>query len=283
MSKLRLSATILPMNSGAAVQMEELPPLHAVTLGSTGPTIVMLHGWGRSLEALRPLGEILSKDYKVILIDLPGFGRSPLPRGASNEGGGWGTLEYSERVKRYLDEAGIRDCILLGHSFGGRICVQLASRYPKLPTGLVLIGSHGLKRSRPLRDEVRVRAIKALTSTAKAIDGITGSRIFAHYLAPKFGSRDYKAAGDLRKTLVKTVTEDLTPQVPNIIAPTLLLWGADDKETPLDLAQSFNRLIAGSTLRVFPNKGHEPFADVGSHLLAHYILDFFTSRGARDR
>ena len=281
MSKLRLSATIHCMISGAAVQIEELPPLHAVTLGSTGSTIVMLHGWGRSLEALRPLGELLAKDYRVVLIDLPGFGRSPTPHGASNEGGGWGTLEYSDRVKSYLDQSGICECILLGHSFGGRICVQLASRYPQLATGLVLIGSHGLKRTRPLRDEVRVRLIKALTSTAKAIDGITGSRIFAHYLAPKFGSRDYKAAGDLRKTLVKTVTEDLSSQVPNITAPTLLLWGAEDKETPLDLARSFNRLIAGSTLHVFPNKGHEPFADVGSHLLANYILDFFASRGAR--
>lgn len=182
------------MNSGAAVLRDELPPIHTETLGSTGPTIVMLHGWGRSLEAFRPLGELLSTDFKVVLVDLPGFGRSPLPQGASNEGGGWGTLEYSDRVKEHLDQAGIRECILVGHSFGGRISVQLASRFPGLATAVVLIGSHGLKRTRPLSQEIRVRLIKTLTSTAKAIDGVTGSRIFAHYLAPKFGSRDYKAA-----------------------------------------------------------------------------------------
>lgn len=269
------------MNSGAAVQRDELPPIHAETLGTNGPTVVMLHGWGRSLEALRPLGELLAQDCKVVLIDLPGFGRSPLPQGASNDGGGWGTLEYSERVKEFLNQSGIRECILVGHSFGGRISVQIASRYPQFAKGLVLIGSHGLKRTRPLSQEIRVRVIKTLTSAAKAIDGVTGSRIFAHYLAPRFGSRDYKAAGDLRKTLVKTVNEDLSAQAPKISSPTLLMWGAHDQETPIDLARNFQRLIPDSTLHIFPNKGHEPFADVGSHLLAKYMLEFFTVRGLR--
>jgi pimeloyl-ACP methyl ester carboxylesterase len=219
----------------------------------------------------------------VVLVDLPGFGRSPLPNGASNEGGGWGTFEYSERVKELLDQSGVRECILVGHSFGGRISVQLASRYPALAKGVVLIGSHGLKRSRSLPQEIRVRLIKIVTSTAKSIDGLTGSRLFAHYLAPRFGSRDYKAAGELRKTLVKTVNEDLSAQAAKITAPTLLLWGAEDQETPIDLARNFQRLIAGSTLHIFPNKGHEPFADVGCHLIAQYMLDFFATRGLRAR
>lgn len=271
------------MSSGAAIQQNTPLPIHSETLGTNGPTIVMLHGWGRSLFALRPLGELLAKDFKVVLIDLPGFGRSPLPPGASNDGGGWGTDEYAERVKAFLDQSGITQCILLGHSFGGRISVQLASRYPSLVSGLILVGSHGLKRKRALTDELRVRWIKTLVTIAKSVDGLTGSRLFAHYLAPKFGSRDYKAAGDLRKTLVKTVNEDLSAKAATIKTPTLLLWGADDKETPIDLAKSFNALIAESELHIFPNKGHEPFADVGSHLLAHYISTFLSSRGVRAR
>lgn len=271
------------MISGAATQQNAPLPLHSETLGTTGPTVVLLHGWGRSLQALRPLGELLAKDFKVVLIDLPGFGRSPLPPGASNDGGGWGTEEYAERVKAFLDQSGISQCTLLGHSFGGRISVQLASRYPSLVSSLVLVGSHGLKRQRPFSQEIRVRWIKLLVSIAKSVDGVTGSRFFAHYLAPKFGSRDYKAAGDLRKTLVKTVNEDLSAQAATIKTPTLLLWGADDQETPVDLARSFNSLIEGSELHIFPNKGHEPFADVGSHLLARYITTFLSSRGARAR
>jgi pimeloyl-ACP methyl ester carboxylesterase len=228
---------------------------------------------------MRQLGELLAQDCRVVLVDLPGFGRSPLPFPASNDGGGWGTLEYSERVKQFLDQSGIGECILLGHSFGGRLSVRLASKYPQLVKGLILIGSAGLKRKRPLKDEIRVRCIRSLTKIAKTIDGMTGSRLFAHYLTPRFGSLDYNAAGDLRKSLVKTVNEDLTSEASLITAPTLLLWGAQDTETPLDLARSFNHLIKNSELHVFPNKGHEPFADVGSHLLATYITQFLSSRG----
>jgi pimeloyl-ACP methyl ester carboxylesterase len=266
------------MISSVPFARSDLPPLNVVTLGSRGPTVVLLHGWKRSLEALRPLGELLASCCRVVLIDLPGFGASPLPFEASNDGGGWGTEEYMERVKQYLDQAGISRCVLLGHSFGGRISVRMAAKFPSLVQGVILIGSHGLRRERSFRDEVRVRAIRFLTSLAKKFDGVFGTRTFAHYLAPRFGSRDYKQAGDLRKTLVKTVNEDLSLQAQSIDVPTLLLWGEDDRETPVDLARSFNRLIKDSELHIFPGKGHEPFADVGSHLMARYIDRFLSER-----
>jgi pimeloyl-ACP methyl ester carboxylesterase len=215
----------------------------------------------------------------VTLIDLPGFGLSPLPPEASNEGGGWGTLDYAERIKRFLDQSGITCCVIVGHSFGGRISVQLASRYPGLIKGVVLIGSHGLKRKRMPVEELRIRAIKLLGATAKKLDGALGTRLFAHYFAPRFGSADYKAAGELRKTLVKTVNEDLSLEAAAIKAPTLLLWGEDDQQTPLDLAHSFHGLIANSELHIFPKKGHEPFSDVGAHLMAKYIETFLRARG----
>jgi len=259
-------------------------PVNSVTLSPAAikegsPTLVLLHGWGRSLLALRPLGELLATRCRVVLLDLPGFGLSPLPEGASNDGGGWGTFDYSERVKRYLGQAGISSAVLIGHSFGGRLSVQLASRYPDLAKGLVLIGSHGLKRKRAPIEDLKLKAIRTLGSIAKKIDGAVGTRIFAHYFAPRFGSADYKAAGELRKTLVKTVNEDLSAEASSIKAPTLLLWGEEDTQTPLDLANSFRALINDSELHVFPNKGHEPFSDVGAHLIAAYIEDFLNKRG----
>lgn len=228
---------------------------------------------------MRPMGELLATFCNIVLVDLPGFGLSPLPTEASNDGGGWGTYEYSERVKRFLDESGIKSCILIGHSFGGRISIQLAARCPELVKGLVLIGSHGLKRRRTPIEALRLKGIKLLGSVAKKIDGATGTRLFAHYFAPRFASADYKAAGDLRKTLVKTVNEDLAPQASQIEAPTLLLWGENDIQTPLDLAHSFNALIANSSLHIFPHKDHEPFSDVGAHLMTRYVETFLRAKG----
>ncbi len=239
----------------------------------------MLHGWGRSLDALRPLGELLANQYRVVLVDLPGFGLSPIPPEASNDGGGWDTRQYAERVKQLLDQLSIDSCILVGHSFGGRLSVQLAARYPHLVKALILIGSHGLSRQRPPLEEVRIRVIRFLVACAKKIDGLIGTRLFAHYFAPKFGSADYKAAGDLRKTLVKTVNEDLQAQARAITSPALLLWGSKDTATPTDLAYKYHSLIADSELQIFPDKGHEPFSDVGSHLCATYIERFLNKRG----
>jgi pimeloyl-ACP methyl ester carboxylesterase len=243
----------------------------------------MLHGWGRSLDGLRPLGELLAGSCQVVLIDLPGFGNSPLPSAASNAGGGWTTVDYTERVKSFLDQEGIARCALLGHSFGGRIAVRLAARYPESVEGVVLVGTAGLKRERTLLEESRIRLIRAFVSSAKWVDGTFGTRFFQHYLANRFGSRDYQAAGELRRTLVKTVNEDLTSEAHSIQQPTLLLWGARDGETPLDVARNFNRLIRNSKLHIFPNKGHEPFADVGAHLLCGYIERFLSERTPSDR
>jgi pimeloyl-ACP methyl ester carboxylesterase len=264
------SSAELPLNSAV---------LTPSTTQSTPPTLVLLHDWGSSLNTLRPLGELLATSCKVVLVDLPGFGLSALPPEASNDGVGWGTYEYSERVKRFLDESSIESCILVGHSFGGRISVQLASRYPDIIKAVVLIGSHGLKRTRSPIDALRLKGIKLLGSCAKKIDGATGTRIFAHYFSPRFGPADYVAAGDLRKTLVKTVTEDISAQASRIKAPTLLLWGEEDQQTPLDLARSFKALIANCELHIFPDKGHELLSDAGAHVITKHIETYLRMQG----
>lgn len=249
--------------------------LNAVLLGKEHtPTIVMLHGWGRSLESLRGLGELLAVKYKVIILDLPGFGGSPLPPEASNDGGGWNTLDYAMCVKAYLDRTGIENAILLGHSFGGRISIRLSSRYPERFSSLILIGSHGLQEKRTLRFKCRAYVVRLIGRLTKWLDGITGTRLYEKMFIPRYGSVDYKNAGSLRKTLVKTVTENLTNEVEKITLRTLLLWGKQDTQTPLELARQFHRLIPNSELHVFPNAGHEPFVDVGAHLMCRYIERF---------
>jgi pimeloyl-ACP methyl ester carboxylesterase len=238
-------------------------------------TVVILHGWQKNLEVVRPLGELLaSSRVRIVLIDLPGFGRSPLPQAASNEGGGWDTAQYAEVVRNVLLGMGVSRCTLVGHSFGGRISVRLASKYPELVSALVLIASHGIPRDRKPLEAARISWIRLLTRVAKGIDATLGTRIFSTYLAPRFGSADYKAAGDLRKTMVKTVNENLSHEARRVSQPTLLLWGEDDTETPPDIGRKFRSAIQNSTLHILPNKGHEPYSDVGAHLLASYIENF---------
>jgi pimeloyl-ACP methyl ester carboxylesterase len=242
----------------------------------------MLHGWGRSLDALWPLGELLANRCRVLLVDLPGFGGSPAPHGATNEGGGWDTRDYCASVVQLLDQRGLGQgeterCVVLGHSLGGRIALRLGAQFSERVSALVLVAAAGIPRQRSPRERARLACIRWCVRTAKRIDGSFGTRLFPHYLANRFGSTDYRNAGHLRKTLVKTVNEDLSAEAAAISAPTLLLWGADDTETPVDVAHSMHQRIRGSELHVLPRKGHEPFADVGAHLVCRYIERFLVA------
>jgi pimeloyl-ACP methyl ester carboxylesterase len=247
----------------------ELVPIHTVKLGESGDTILMMHGWGQNGASLRILGDLLSKWYQVYLIDLPGFGNSPKPQAD------WTTIEYAERISSYIDEQGLSPVHVLGHSFGGRVGIRLASRHAEQVKSLILVNSHGLQRVQTGKAKQRSQQIKWMRDFCKFSDRTFGTKIYERWFVPKYGSRDYLAAGAMRNVMVKAVTEDSTEDAKKIIAPTLLLWGEDDQETPVEFANRFHDLIPDSTVVVMPGKDHFPFIDEGAHLCASYILKFF--------
>jgi len=245
---------------------------HFIKLGSGGTPLVMLHGWGKSHLALRPLAELLAVERTVYVVDLPGFGRSAPPPSP------WGTADYMQRVVEFLNHEQLVCVDLLGHSFGGRISVRLAAQHPERVRKLILMSSHGLIRSRTFNERVRIWGIGLLRSAFRFIDGAFGSRLYADTFVRRFGSRDYLAAGELRATFVKVVNEDLTEIARRIQAQTLLLWGDRDSETPPEFAQRYASLIQHSELRLLPGKGHEPYENAGHHLCAFYLTPFLRER-----
>jgi pimeloyl-ACP methyl ester carboxylesterase len=258
------------MNGQEAKTRIDKTDLHVETMGRSGPILLMMHGWGQNLESLRTLGELLSKHAQVHLIDMPGFGFSPAPEVD------WDTIGYAERIVRYLDEKSIEQAILLGHSFGGRVSVRLASRYPERVEAVVLINSGGLKRL-PGKWKLKAQLVRILGKTLKNIDKTAGTQYYENWFVPKFASTDYKNAGRLRNIMVKTVNEDVSEDATKIKAPVFLLWGELDTETPLEMGQRFNSLISGSKLLVLPGKGHFPFSGDSAHLCARYIIEFLKS------
>jgi pimeloyl-ACP methyl ester carboxylesterase len=244
--------------------------LNVERLGASGHPILFLHGWGQSLEGLKPLGRLLAHEAQVHLVDLPGFGSSPAPPGD------WGTEEYAHRVLAHLDESNLEVVDLLGHSFGGRIAVRLAVQWPRRVRGLVLVSSAGLPARRTIRQRSRAQLARALLHSTRRLKPLLGPGPEA-WVVNRFGSRDYKAAGPLRGILVKTVREDLTALVSRITQPTLLLWGEEDKETPVEMGRRFNELIRGSRLIELPGFDHFPFLHEGAHVCAHHVMGFLRS------
>jgi len=249
--------------------------LNTARIGETGHPIIIMHGWGQSLEGMRPLGELIASSAQVHLIDLPGFGKSPKP--AED----WDSIGYSECILKYMQDNGIERADVLGHSFGGKVATRLASRHPERVRGLILMDASGLRTVPTGKKKLRATIMRTLSKLLKWSDKNFKTTFFESWFVPKFGSRDYKAAGALRNILVKTVNEDTSEDAKKISCPSLIVWGELDDETPVEMGERFNKLIPNSELIVLPRKDHFPYLNDGVHLCARYVLNFLKSLDAK--
>lgn len=223
-----------------------------------GELIVLLHGWGSNIKLFANLIELLSKKYKVVAMDMPGFGESDEPPAA------WCVDDYADFVADFLESYSTDKVMLLGHSFGGRVIIKLNS-HKNLPfdvTKVILVDSAGILPPKSNKKSFRTRWYKFCK-------GILSTGIMQK-LAPealeklrvKYGSADYVAASPLmRQVLVKTVNEDLEPLLPEIKCPTLLVWGVNDTATPLSDGEKMEKLIPDAGLVKLENAGHYSFLD----------------------
>lgn len=233
-----------------------------------GQPLILLHGWGQDLTQMRYLGEKLARTHEVHLIDLPGFGKSPMPEGV------WSSFDYAECVIGYLDEHQIKKADFAGHSFGGKVALSLAVKYPERIRNLVLMAPSGLRPLRSLKKACRIKLIIWGGKLAKWIDKCCSTQFFASIFIPRFGSADYKNAGAMRSILVRSVNEDLSSLLPQVTASTLILWGEKDTETPKEMAQRMHALLPCAQLLKFPHHGHDLCKDAGAHLCAFHIAPF---------
>jgi len=239
-----------------------------------GDQVVLLHGWGASSQSLEGVARCILPSFRVVSVDLPGFGWSQAPPDA------WGTAEYAEHVRGLLGALGITQAALLGHSFGGRIAIHLASHYPALVSRLILVASAGVRPKRGPRYYLRVLTTRVLKQVL-ALPGLegVGTRLLSRWAA-KVGSRDYRAAGRLRPTLIKVVNEDLTPILAAVRAPTLLLWGDQDQEVRRPAMDLMAAAIPQARLTVFPGAGHFPFHDA-PEAFCRAVMEFLLDSWAR--
>ncbi len=231
------------------------------TRAGTGSPLVLLHGWANSSGTLETLVRELADAHDCIVPDLPGFGRSETPK----EPEGWDVARHAEWLAQLMDKLKLERADLFGHSHGARIAACLAATRPERVDRLVLCAGAGLRERLPLSVKVRRWRIRLLLRTAHraAGAGLLGKHgpDRARALSERYASPDYKAAGAMRPTLARVLAEDLQPLLPRIEAPTLLIWGDRDRETPLELGRRSERLIPQARLVVLPGAGHHPFID----------------------
>jgi pimeloyl-ACP methyl ester carboxylesterase len=222
-------------------------------VGGQGPHILVLHGWGGAIESFAPVLDDLHRSFTVTALDLPGFGKSGLPPAT------WGSTDYADVTLKVMDRLRLDRAGVIGHSFGGQVSIRLAASAPQRVGKLVLVGSAGI-RTRPALATRLKRTAARLGKWLAAHGGWVGEKARAA-IYHRVQSRDYANAGPLRPTLVRVISEDLTPLLPLIAAPTLLVWGAQDRDVPVAAAQVMARLIPAAQLVVFENAGHFAYLD----------------------
>jgi len=220
--------------------------------GDAAPTVLALHGWGRTRADLLPV----VKGHAALVPDLPGFGSSPAPERP------WGSRDYAELLAPLLGDG--TAWTVLGHSFGGRVAVQLAALRPDLVQRVVLTGVPLLRRQQQARSPLAYRLARELHRRGALPEAVLDRA------RQRYGSQDYRAAsGVMRDTLVRLVNEDYADVLPRLHMPVDLVWGAHDDAAPLEMAGRALDLLPAGTLQQ---------SDTSGHLLDAGLVDLLRTR-----
>lgn len=210
--------------------------------GKDAATVVALHGWARNRS---DWGSTL-EGLDALALDQPGFGATPAPDEA------WGSKEYAEWLAQILE--GLDRPVLVGHSFGGRVAVQLAAARPELVRGIVLTGVPLFRPKTGGKPKLAYRIGRWLH--AKGL--IPEARMEA--LREKYGSTDYRnAKGIIRDIFVKVVNESYGDQLAAIPKdlPVRLIWGENDTAAPVWMpGEAMEILGDNATLEIVPGSAH---------------------------
>ncbi len=213
--------------------------------GKGKETIVYLHGWGQNIEMMKPIADPFQNKFQILIIDLPGFGQSEKPDFV------WQMNDYIEMLHALLQELKVKKITLVGHSFGGKLSLLYASKY-EVEKLVVLAGPFKKSEKTP---SLKVRTLKKL----KKVPVLNKLENFAK---KHIGSTDYRNADPLmRKILVNHVNLDIQKEVKTIKCPTLILWGTEDTEVPVEDAYILEKWIEDSGVVILEGGTHYAYLE----------------------
>ena len=196
--------------------------------------IVYLHGWGRARSDFASV----ASQRPGMSLDLPGFGSSLQPPEAMGSSG------YATAVLDAVTAwTGSQRVLLVGHSFGGRVALQIAAAAPDSVCGLIIAGTPLFRNQTSTRPPLLYRTVRRLNRLGLASDARLESARRRH------GSADYLAAtGVMREIFVKVVNESYENELAEIRCPTAFVWGRSDTAAPIEQARRAQRIVDGSIL-----------------------------------
>ena len=241
----------------------------------SAPAVVLLHGFGASLETWESWASVLSAErHRVVRFDLPGAGLSP-----PDSSGDYSDRRTLQLLLALLDELGLRRASLVGNSIGGRMAWRFAAEHPERVDRLVLVSPDGFASTGfEYGKAPRVPAVFELMRYAMPEPLVRRSLAPAYADPSRLTEPIFRRYDDLlrapgvRGALIErmrqTVLVDPRPLLARIRAPTLLLWGRHDRLIPIANAADYLRAIPGARLVPLEDAGHLPQEEIPAASLA---------------
>lgn len=250
------------------------------TYGSGNP-LLFIHGFCEDSTMWNGFYPSFSNQYKVYLIDLPGFGNSPLPKQA------FSIHDVAVQLAQWMSENQLEEAILIGHSLGGYVSLELAKHFPDLVGGLVLFHSTAFADSAQKRE-----------ARNKVIDFVqeNGVLVFAESFVPQlFSAKNRKRLGKdidtavdtAKRTALETLVaytramrdrNDRTDVLKTLSKPILFIAGDQDTSVPLDKSEAQGPLMSNGVLHVLHDCAHMGMFESRSEseqIITKYLSDNF--------
>lgn len=185
---------------------------------------VFLHGWGSNKETMKRSFSKEFSEYKQIFIDLPGFGNSSIATKVLE------TRDYANIIKKFLNSLGIKNCMMFGHSFGGKVATLLN------PEILVLLSSAGILEKKSLSVLFKIKLFKTLKY-------ILPQSFYKYFITSDAKGMDII----MYEILKRVINEDFSNLFSQRDGKTFIYWGKYDSATSLQSGEKIHQLIKGSS------------------------------------
>lgn len=241
---------------------------------SDGETILMVHGFGADKDNWLQFARFFTERYHVIALDLPGFGESSKPNASYDVG------TQVERIAAFTQALGIKRLHIIGNSMGGHISALYAARYPKQVASAALLDNAGI--AAPHKSELYqlIEQGKSNPLVVKTPEQFNQLIDFVFYKAPPIPERlkHYLAEQAIadsanNQRIFSQLVEryiPLEPELSKIEAPTLLLWGDQDRVLDVSSIKVMQPLLQHPSVVIMKDCGHVPMIERASETAEHY-------------
>lgn len=244
--------------------------IHYTDEGS-GTPVIMIHGFGGSFINWNKLRDRLKKDYRIIRIDLPGFGLSDMPYAAAGKTNF--IQQYRDFMSFMLDTLQVDSAYVIGNSMGGMMAWGSAADHPDKVKKLVLIGSAGYdleKISASVARFMKLPVFEFFFRKGLPLFSSENSARKVYFDPSKINPETVKnnnllwnREGNIHAAFALASSGQYpdTAIIARVQCPTLILWGRNDKIVPVEHAARFQRDIKNSQLVIFDSCGHCPMIE----------------------